>query len=291
MIDNIPLENNILWYNIDEKGYIEGNLKNESAVYIYMNTCEDKYSYIGASTQLRNRLSNHRSRINNWNKDYYNNNDSLLFYNFVKRYGWDSFKFGILEFVNLCDNKERNKNILLQREQYYFNLIHPSLNICKIAGSPLGVKHGFTFSINLSKARAGKKIKVGKLKRITSKFITSDTRLKLSSRSTGIKVKIFDKSNNLVNEFPTMTSAAKYSGVSVRTIRRILNSGISYDNYTYKFETIMGHPIIVVNRENNTIKEYYSIRAVSRDIAISPSSISKYINTNKLLKDIYLISK
>jgi hypothetical protein len=88
-----------------------------------------------------------------------------------------------------------------------------------------------------------------------------------------------------------MTSAAKYSGVSVRTIRRILNSGISYDNYTYKFETIMGNPIIVVNRENNTIKEYYSIRAVSRDIAISPSSISKYINTNKLLKDIYLISK
>jgi hypothetical protein len=65
VIDNIPLENNILWYNIDEKGYIEGNLKNESAVYIYMNTCEDKYSYIGASTQLRNRLSNHRSRINN----------------------------------------------------------------------------------------------------------------------------------------------------------------------------------------------------------------------------------
>lgn len=291
MIDNISLGNNILWYDIDEKGYIEGNLKNESAVYIYMNTYEDKYSYIGASTQLRNRLSNHRSRINNWNKDYYNNNGSLLFYNLVKRYGWDSFKFGILELVNLCDNKERNKNILLQREQYYFNLIYPSLNICKIAGSPLGVKHGFTFSINLSKARAGKKIKAGKLKRITPKFITSDTILKLSSRSTGIKVKIFDKSNNLVNEFPTMTSAAKYSGVSVRTIRRILNSGISYDNYTYKFETIMGNPIIVVNRENNTIKEYYSIRAVSRDIAISPSSISKYINTNKLLKDIYLISK
>lgn len=291
MINNIPLINNILWYDINEKGYIEGNLKYKPAVYIYINTCVDKSSYVGASIQLRNRLSNHRSRISNWNKDYYNNNGSLIFYNSVLKYGWNKFKFGVLEYVSLCDNKDRNKTVLLQREQYYLNLINPSLNICKIAGSPLGVKHGISFSINLSKARIGKKIKIEKLQMITPKIITPDTRLKLSSRSAGVKVKIFDKSNNLVNEFPTMTSAAKYTGVSVRTIRRILNSGINYDNYTYKFETITGYPVVVVNIEKNTIKEYSSIRAVSRDIAISPLSISKYINTNKLLKEIYLISK
>jgi len=95
------------------------------------------------------------------------------------------------------------------------------------------------------------------LKIITPRTITSNTRQKLSSRSKGIKVKIFDNLNNLVYEFPTMTSAAKYLGVSVRTIRRILNSGISYDNYTYKFEIITEHPIVVVNIENNTIKELF----------------------------------
>ena len=256
-----------------------------------MNICEDKSFYIGASLQLRNRLSNHRSRISNWNKDYYNNNGSLLFYKSVRKYGWNNFNFGILEYVNFSDNKDSKKIFLLQREQYYFNLINPSLNICKIAGSPSGVKHSFTFSVNLSKARVGKKIKIERFKNLSPKIITSDTRLKLSSRSGGIKVKIYDKSNNLVNEFPTMTSAAKYSGVSVRTIRRILNSGISYDNYTYKFETPIGYPIVVENIETNIIKEYSSIRAVSRDIAISSLSISKYINTKNLLKDIYLISK
>lgn len=291
MKENIHLKNNILWYNINNNGYIEGHLEYKPAVYIFMQKCEENFSYVGASLQLRNRLSNHRSRISNWNKDYYNNNGSLLFYNSVLKYGWNNFKFGILEYVSLSDNKNENRKLILEREQYYLNIINPSFNICKFAGSPLGVKHGISFSINLSKARRGKRIKTEALKTIKPRIISSDTRLKLSSRSIGIKVKIFDNLNNLVNEFPTMTSAAEHVGVSVRTIRRILTSGISYDNYVYKFETITEDPLVVVNIENNTTKEYYSIRAISKDIAISPLSISKYINTNKVLKDIYLISR
>ena len=197
----------------------------------------------------------------------------------------------MLEFVNLSDNKHINKNVMLEREQYHINLINPSLNICKIAGSPLGVKHGISFSQNLSKARRGYKISTSNLNNKSSYYRTNETRLKLSSRSTGIKVQILDNSNNLINEFPTMTSAAEYLGVSIRTIRRILNSGISYDGYIYKFEVLTGHPLVVVNKESNRIKEYYSIRTAAKDLGVSPLSISKYINTNKLLKDIYLISK
>jgi hypothetical protein len=63
----------------------------------------------------------------------------------------------------------------------------------------------------------------------------SEIKFKLASRSQGISVKIFDHSHNLVNQFPTMTSAAKYLGVSDRTIRRVLDTGKSYDNYIYKF--------------------------------------------------------
>jgi hypothetical protein len=66
--DNISLlckKNNILWFDIDKNGYIKGDLKYKPAVYIFMKTCEEKSYYVGASFQLRNRLSNHRSRINN----------------------------------------------------------------------------------------------------------------------------------------------------------------------------------------------------------------------------------
>jgi hypothetical protein len=64
MNNNINLKNDVLWYDINENGYIEGNLKYNPAVYIFINI-HNKESYVGASLQLKNRLSNHRSRISN----------------------------------------------------------------------------------------------------------------------------------------------------------------------------------------------------------------------------------
>jgi group I intron endonuclease len=52
-----------------------------------------------------------------------------------------------------------------------------------------------------------------------------------------------------------------------------------------------GHITIVVNKKDNTVKVYNSIRAVSRDIGINHATILNYINTNKWLKDTYLITR
>lgn len=52
-----------------------------------------------------------------------------------------------------------------------------------------------------------------------------------------------------------------------------------------------GHITTVVNKKDNSIKVYNSIRAVSRDIGINHVTILNYINTNKWLKDIYLITR
>jgi group I intron endonuclease len=52
-----------------------------------------------------------------------------------------------------------------------------------------------------------------------------------------------------------------------------------------------GHITTVVNKKDNSIKVYNSIRAVSRDIGINPGTIANYINTHKWLKDIYLITR
>jgi group I intron endonuclease len=42
-----------------------------------------------------------------------------------------------------------------------------------------------------------------------------------------------------------------------------------------------GHITTVVNKKNNSVKIYNSIRAVSRDIGINHVTIRNYINTNK----------
>ena len=52
-----------------------------------------------------------------------------------------------------------------------------------------------------------------------------------------------------------------------------------------------GHITTVINKKDNSIKVYGSIRAVSRDIGVSHVTILNYINTNKWLKDTYLITR
>lgn len=89
-----------------------------------------KECYIGSATDLARRfrdyfrasflekeLSNNRSKIS----------DSLL------KYGYSNFSLSILEY---CDSDLR-----IKREQYYIDTLDPEYNICKIAGSRLGVKH------------------------------------------------------------------------------------------------------------------------------------------------------
>jgi hypothetical protein len=137
-------------------------------------------------------------------------------------------------------NTEQKKKTLLEREQYYLYNINPSLNICTRANSALGgVKRDIMFSINLNKSKRGKSKKVGiRVNNINniSKVVTPETLLKISSRCKGVSVKIFDKSNNLINQFPTITSTAKYSGVDNKTISMIFKTGKSYDNFVYKFD-------------------------------------------------------
>lgn len=50
-----------------------------------------------------------------------------------------------------------------------------------------------------------------------------------------------------------------------------------------------GHPVKIINKENNSVKEYKSVRAAARDIGVNHATILNYINSNKLLKDIYIV--
>jgi hypothetical protein len=53
---------------------------------------------------------------------------------------------------------------------------------------------------------------------INSKKATEETKLLMSLRCKGVPVKVYDKSNNLINEYPAITSTAKCFGLSNRTI-------------------------------------------------------------------------
>lgn len=50
-----------------------------------------------------------------------------------------------------------------------------------------------------------------------------------------------------------------------------------------------GHPVILINKEDNNIKEYSSIRALAKCLNISHTTLLRYINERKLLNNKYLI--
>lgn len=52
-----------------------------------------------------------------------------------------------------------------------------------------------------------------------------------------------------------------------------------------------GHIIKTLNTKDNTIKIYFSKRLAAKSLGIDRVTLSKYINNNKLLKGIFLITK
>ena len=115
--------------SLSERKDIIKNNKKKSGVYRWINQVNGK-SYVGSSVDLSYRLKQYYSVT------YLNRKKSVSSINrALVKYGHSNFKLEILEYC------ETNRLIILEREQYYIDLLKPEYNILKIAGSPLGYKH------------------------------------------------------------------------------------------------------------------------------------------------------
>lgn len=82
--------------------------------------------YIGSSIRLKDRKNRHFKDLEN------GTHHSIILQRSVEKHNIENFEFEIIE---NCSKEE-----LLNREQYWIDLLKPEYNICKIAGSPLGIK-------------------------------------------------------------------------------------------------------------------------------------------------------
>jgi len=241
MKDNTSLLNKITWYDIDEKGNINMSWKNQAAIYIYMKIPSFKSKacyYVGSTIKLTIRTSLHKHDSAKWLSTR-KGRGCPKFYNHVAKYGWNNFKFGVLEYIDLSEDlsSEKIKSVILSREQYYLDNINPSLNINKIANSRLGSKH------------------------------SAETLLKFKDRKLSAEA--------LIN-----LKKSKAGVTPVYTPLRKINHLLA-----------TGHITTIVNKENNSVKLYDSIRAAARDLGTSHNSLLNYINTNKLYNGIYIITR
>ena len=164
--------------------------KDKSGVYRWVSLTSNK-SYVGSSTNITKRL-----------RKYYNINylkskikkDNSLIYRALLKHGYSNFNLEILEYCS--------KTSLINREQYYLDLLKPEYNICKIAGSMLGFKH------------------------------SAKTLLKFKNRDTGTgyETMIINEEKNIKKTYSSLRTAAKSIGVSHTTLIRYYNKNKLLNN-------------------------------------------------------------
>jgi group I intron endonuclease len=113
-----------------------------SCIYKIENTLNGAV-YIGSAANYVSRVSNHRQRLKS------NTHHSIKLQHAWNKYGESSFVFSVLEVVE-------NREALIPAEQRWMDLLAPAYNIAKVAGSPLGVKHGDEMKRKISIAMTGR---------------------------------------------------------------------------------------------------------------------------------------
>lgn len=280
--NKIKLTPTITYHNINvNKSFIFFNNKGKSGIYRWNNLVTGK-SYVGSSKDLSNRLRVYCS-TNIINKII--SKESSIIYRAILKYGYSSFSVDILEYCEV--------DMLREREQYYFDLLKPEYNILKFAGSRLNHKLSFKTKKAVSIALRGRKysIKNSNIKANHIPIITRPkSKLSMSLKAVGLSVKIYDKAKNLVNEFSSIASAAKYYGVSCTYINNIKKRGFSYDDYIYKFE-IKDTKVWVYDCNKNLIKIFDNISKVSELFNIPRTTLYRYIKSGKLYENTYYFHK
>lgn len=109
------------------------DLKGKRGIYMWYNNINGNY-YIGSSINLYNRLNNYyyQSRLNNNSKI----SRALL------KYGHENFTLIIIEILKDDIN-------IIDKEQYYINLLNPIYNILPLAYSSKGFKFNHSASAKL----------------------------------------------------------------------------------------------------------------------------------------------
>jgi group I intron endonuclease len=199
-------------------------------------------SYVGSAKNLKNRLIIYycleciKKRLKK---------SSSYIHKAILKHGYSNFCLDILEY---CES-----NLLIEKEQFYFDILKPEYNICKVAGSTLGKKH-----------RPETILKIKASYKYDPKIIA--------------KIKLTKQNNPLNPEIKAKISAAlkgrKHSTEAISKLR-------------LKASTI----VFATNIKNNLIVQYSSIIDAATNLNVCTKTIHNYANTGKVLKDIYLIKK
>ena len=223
---------------------------NNSGIYKITNTVNNKI-YIGSALNFKQRFYVHKSSLKR------NKHHSKYLQRSYNKYGIENFKF---EVIAICPPE-----YLIKLEQWFLDNLKPEYNICKTAGSQLGVKHSLNTRLNRSI--------------IASKYKHSkETIIKLSKANKFNKaVQQFTVNNEFIKEYKSIKSAALLNNRSSSSILDCVKGRTkTCNNYIWKYS------------ENNTTNESKTKIKIKKKIILKFAQISK-IKLDLTFFDLYKI--
>lgn len=214
----------LIYLNIEQqKEQILVDNKGKSGIYLWTNLKNGK-SYVGSGVDLKIRLGRYLNI--NFLQTRIKVSQSLI-YSALLKYKYSSFKLEILEY---CDRSD-----VIDRENFYLNLLKPEYNILKVAGSSLGYKHTEDTKNKIIASLAGKfsgenNSMFGLLGENHPRFggtHTEEARLRIS-KSKGVSLEVLDLETNVVSSYFSMQKAAKALGCNASAICKGLKKSNPY---------------------------------------------------------------
>lgn len=180
--------------------------RNKSGIYCWRNLITNKL-YVGSAINLTKRLRDYFS-VRNLNTQLLKSKS--LIYSALLKYGYANFQLDILEY---CD-----KNILIEREQYYIDIIKPEYNLLKLVTSRLGFNHTEETKKRISNTK----------KFCISPFLgknhTTEAKLQISIQNS-IEINVLDTFTNLSLIFKGNKEIYKFLNIGKTTLSNYKKSG------------------------------------------------------------------
>lgn len=234
-----------------QKESILNDNKSKAGVYCWTHL-ESGKKYVGSSIDLYRRFMQY------YNIKYITRAaKSSLICRALLKYGYSSFKLEILEY---CDPSS-----IIEREQYYIDLLKPEYNILQVAGSLFGYKHT---PESLEKMR---EIALNR---------SDETKSKLREAALG---KTYNHTEETKIKLRDAVLGKKHSEETKEKLRNIQSNRTKHP--------VSGFKIEVKDIETGQTFLYDSIRTAGKELNSNHNSLSYNLDNGKLFRGKYLITK
>lgn len=233
-----------------DKSIILKDNKNKPGIYRWVNKVNGN-CYVGSSINLTDRFRKYYSFSNISLKLL---KSKSLIYNAILKYGLKNFKVEIVEY---CPAEN-----VINREQYYIDLLRPEYNILTTAGSRLGYLHSEGARLKMSNSSKGRKV-------------SEETKKLLSLAKKGMNNPNYGKTHS--KETRALITLAK------------LGKSFLSESMKTKMSINSGTPLSVIDLKTNETSMYSSITKAAKAIGVSQAAIS--IRLKNMARDPFIIKK